>query len=160
VAAVDRSGTFLDIGCANGLLLESAVGWAARSGHTIEPYGLDHSQALAEMARERLGLGADRIFVGDCMEWEPPRRFDYVRTELVYVPGERQREYLGRIVDRFLAPGGRAMVASYGTRGGVPPAEEVGALLGGWGFTVVGRAEGRDTWSQKTLTRVAWIGRA
>jgi SAM-dependent methyltransferase len=159
VAAVDRSGSYFDIGCANGLLLESALNWAAQSGHRLDPYGLDHSEALAQMARTRLGVGEDQIFVGDCSTWDPPRRFDFVRTELVYVPGERRREYVNRIVDRFLAPGGRLIVASYGTRGGVPPAEDVPALLGGWGLVVAGHAEGRDTWSDKTLTRAAWAAR-
>ncbi len=159
VKAVDRSGSFLDMGCANGLFLESAVEWAAQGGHVLEPYGLDHSAALAEMARARLRLGEDRIFVGDCFKWEPPRRFDFVRRELVYVPGDRRREYVARLVDRFLAPGGRLIVASYGTRGGIPPAQDVAALLGGLGFAVAGQAEGRDPWSDKTLTRVAWVGR-
>jgi len=159
VAAVDRSGTYLDIGCANGLFLESAVTWAAAGGHRLEPFGLDHSEALVAMARTRLGLGADRIFVGDCLTWQPARKFDFVRSELVYVPGERRRAYLQRLLDEFVAPGGRVIVASYGTRGGVPPAEDVGALLRTWGFEVAGAAEGRDTWSEKTLTRVAWVQR-
>jgi hypothetical protein len=52
--AIDRDGTFLDVGCANGLLMESVVGWAAEDGHSIEPYGLDISRKLAEPARRRL----------------------------------------------------------------------------------------------------------
>jgi trans-aconitate methyltransferase len=159
VAAVDKSGSFLDVGCANGLFLESAVKWAAQSGHKLEPYGLDQSDALAKMARTRLGLREDRIFVGDCSTWEPPRHFDFVRTELAYVPGERRREYVARLVDRFVTAGGRLIVASYGARGGVPPAEDVAALLTSWGHGVAGHAEGRDTWSDKTLTRVAWVAR-
>src|SRR5262245_52977051 len=157
VAAVDRSGSFLDIGCANGLFLESAVSWVKQSGHLIEPYGVDHSEGLVALARSRLGLGADRIFVGDCRTWLPPRRFDFVRTELVYVPGAERRPYLARLLRGVAAPGGRVIVASYGTRGGIPPAEDVQGLLASWGFEVAGTAEGKDTWSDKTLTRVAWV---
>lgn len=159
VAAVHKSGSFLDIGCANGLFLESAVAWAAEGGHALEPYGLDHSAALAELARTRLGLGEDRIFLGDCQTWDPPRRFDFVRSELVYVTGQKPRDLVERMVGTLLAPGGRLIIASYGTRGGVPPAEDVAALLAGWGFNVQGQAEGRDTWSGKTLTRVGWVAR-
>jgi hypothetical protein len=36
--AVDKDGTFLDIGCAPGCLLESIVRWAP---HRVEPYGLE-----------------------------------------------------------------------------------------------------------------------
>lgn len=68
-------------GCANGLLMESVVSWAEESGHRVEPYGLDHSPALAALARRRLPRWADRIFVGNVADWVPPRRFDVVRTE-------------------------------------------------------------------------------
>ena len=39
-AAVNRDGTLLDVGCANGHLMECAVAWLAESGHRIEPYEL------------------------------------------------------------------------------------------------------------------------
>jgi len=155
--AVNRAGSFLDIGCANGLLLESALKWAAEDGHRIDPFGLDHSAALAELAKARLNIGGERVFVAEAMTWEPLRRFDFVRTELVYVPGARRLEYVRRLADRFLESGGRLVVASYGTRGGVPPAEPVGDWLRSSGFEVLGEAEGVDPWSHKILTRVAWL---
>jgi hypothetical protein len=40
-AAVNRDGTLLDVGCANGYLMECAVAWLAESGRRIEPYGLE-----------------------------------------------------------------------------------------------------------------------
>lgn len=86
---INRNGTFLDVGCANGLLMESIVGWAAAAGHHVEPYGLDYSPNLAALARRRLPHWADRIFVGNGADWTPPQRFDFVRTELVYVPPGR-----------------------------------------------------------------------
>ena len=46
--AVDRDGTFLDVGCASGYLMECIVRW---SPHRIEPYGLEISPELAELAR-------------------------------------------------------------------------------------------------------------
>ena len=36
--AIDGPGTLLDVGCANGLLMESLASW---SPHAIEPYGID-----------------------------------------------------------------------------------------------------------------------
>src|SRR5438093_2823937 len=44
---IDRDGTFLDVGCASGHLLESVVRWSA---HRVEPYGLELSPGLAELA--------------------------------------------------------------------------------------------------------------
>jgi predicted pyridoxine 5'-phosphate oxidase superfamily flavin-nucleotide-binding protein len=120
--AVDRPGTFLDVGCANGLLMESLADWAG-----VEPYGLDFSPELVEAARRRLPQWADRIWVGDALTWEPPRRFDFVRTELVYVPQERRRAYVERLLGRFVAPGGRLLVCGYG-------GDEVLGPLREWGL--------------------------
>ncbi|MEX2212186.1 MAG: class I SAM-dependent methyltransferase [Gaiellaceae bacterium] len=120
--AIDGPGTFLDVGCANGLLMESMAEWAG-----VEPYGLDFAPRLVARARERLPQWADRIWVGDALEWEPPRRFDFVRTELVYVPEARRREYVERLLARFLEPGGRLIVCGYG-------GDEVVAPLREWGY--------------------------
>ena len=45
--AITRSGTFLDIGCANGLLMESVHAWCRERGLAIEPYGIDIAPELA-----------------------------------------------------------------------------------------------------------------
>jgi SAM-dependent methyltransferase len=115
VAPIEHDGSFLDIGCANGLLLESVVHWAGENGHNLEPYGLDISEKLVELARQRLPHWRDRIFVGNALFWEPPTRFDFVRTELVYVPSARRREYIERLLARVVAPGGRLIICSYGS---------------------------------------------
>jgi SAM-dependent methyltransferase len=115
VAPIDRDGSFLDIGCANGLLMESVVAWAREDGHRVEPFGLDISEKLAELARRRLPQWRDRIFVGNALLWEPPTSFDFVRTELVYVPMSRRREYAERLLERFVAPAGRLIICSYGS---------------------------------------------
>jgi SAM-dependent methyltransferase len=115
--AIDRAGTFLDVGCASCYLMESLVRW---SSHRLEPYGLELVPAIAELARSRLPQWADRIFVGNALTWEPPRRFDFVRTELVYVPESRQRALLARLLVDVVAPGGRLIVCGYGSpRSGV-----------------------------------------
>ena len=132
VAPMTENGTFLDICCANGLLMECVERWAREIGIRIEPYGLDISEKLAELARQRLPRWRDRIFVGNALLWEPPRRFDYVRTELVYVPPTRRREYVERLLRTFVAPGGQLLVCSYGSSRpkGVPIEPLVDELLG------------------------------
>jgi SAM-dependent methyltransferase len=111
VEAIDRDGTVLDVGCANGLLMESVVEW---SRWRVEPYGLDHSEKLAALARDRLPSWRDRIFVGEALTWEPPHRFDFVRTELVYVAAADRRSLVERFLERVVAPGGRLLVCGYG----------------------------------------------
>ncbi len=110
---IDRAGSFLDIGCANGYLLECCLRWTGERGIAIDPYGLDISARLVALARERLPQYADHFFVGNSFTWLPPRRFDFVRTELVYVPGEHERQYLDRLLSSYLLPGGKLLVANY-----------------------------------------------
>lgn len=156
-AAIDRDGTFLDIGCANGLLMESAVAWCAEQGLTVEPYGLDISERLVALARWRLPEWADRIHAGNAIDWEPPWRFDYVRTELVYVPPARRPAYAERLLREVVAPAGRLIVCGYGSsREGRPRAELVGDQLRNWGFQVAGEAEAAEL-NGVVVTRVAWI---
>ena len=111
---IDKSGSFLDIGCANGYLLECCLKWTSERGISIEPYGLDISEKLVELARNRLTSYADNFFVGNAMTWLPPRRFDFVRTELVYVPAEYEKRYVEFILENHLNLGGKLLVANYG----------------------------------------------
>jgi SAM-dependent methyltransferase len=134
VEAIDGPGTFLDIGCANGHLMECVARW---SPHPVEPYGLDFAPGLVELARRRLPHWADRIWLGEALTWEPPRRFDFVRTELVYVPRERRRDLVGRLLDRVVAPGGRLILCGYGSpRSGVV-ADPVCETVREWGLQPV-----------------------
>ena len=115
IAPITKDGTFLDIGCANGLLMESIARWAAEEAHSIEPYGLDISEKLAELARNRLPKWSNRIFVGNALFWKPPFTFDYVRTEMVYVPNQLRQEYLERLMEHVVTPGGRLIICVYGS---------------------------------------------
>ncbi len=110
--AIDRDGRFLDVGCASGYLMEGIVGW---THHAVEPYGLELAPAVAALARRRLPEWADRIFVGSALTWQPPMRFEFVRTELVYVPAERYRALLSRLLSEFVKPRGRLIVCGYGS---------------------------------------------
>jgi hypothetical protein len=154
--AIDRDGTLLDIGCANGLLMDSLWRWAAERGIQLEPFGLDLSPALAALARERLPRWGDRIFDGNALEWRPVRRFDFVRTELVYVPRRTRRAYAERLLAEFLTDAGRLIVCSYGSARRADPAEHVGEMLRTWDLEVAGRAEATNE-EGFPLVRVAWV---
>lgn len=156
VEAVDHDGSFLDIGCANGLLMETMAAWAEARGHHIEPYGLDISPKLAALARTRLPRWKDRINVGNAMEWDSPRRFEYVRTELVYVPEPRQPELVDRLLNRVATPGGRLIVCAYRPKG-ARDADPIGEFLRSWGFRVSGEATATDPTDGGVATRVVWI---
>ncbi len=110
---VDKSGTFLDIGCANGYFLECLMRWTDERGLQVEPFGLDLSDKIAALARIRLSKYARNIYVGNCWGWSPPKRFDYVRTELLYVPQGLERLYMSRLLHDFLLPAGKLLVTGY-----------------------------------------------
>jgi hypothetical protein len=75
---------------------------------------MNSAPGLVDLARERLPAWADRIFLGDALTWEP-RRFDFVRTELVYAPEHRQGELARSLLADDVAPGGRLILFGYGS---------------------------------------------
>ncbi|MFC1440443.1 class I SAM-dependent methyltransferase [Streptacidiphilus sp. N1-10] len=112
-ALPEQGGSFLDIGCANGHLMETLTEWAAERGTVIDPYGVDISPRLAALARQRCPQWADRIWSANAMGWQPPRRFDIVRTGLDYVPPATRPAYLKHLMTRVLVPGGRLIVGVF-----------------------------------------------
>jgi hypothetical protein len=98
--------TFLDVGCANGYLMESVHRWGRERGIDVEPYGLDISWRIAALARHRLPHWRDRIFVGNAFDWEPPIRFDVVQIGVDEVPVGKRRELVERVLRDYLVPGG------------------------------------------------------
>ena len=91
---IEHDGSFLDIGCANGYLLECCLRWTEERSIHVTPYGVAMSQALVELAQSRLPQYRENFFVANAFGWVPPLRFDYVRTELAYVPAEYESEYV------------------------------------------------------------------
>ena len=109
--------------------MESVHAWSNRE---LEPYGLDVSERLVALARSRLPHWAERIYVGDALTWTPPQQFDFVRSELVYAPPERRADLVERLL-ALVAPRGRLILCSYGSRRSGPPLEPLGDLVRGWG---------------------------
>lgn len=150
---IDRDGTFLDVGCANGLLMESVHEWGAEKGLTIEPYGLDIAPELAGLARSLLPHWADRIAVGNGLGWEPARRFDFVRAGLEYVPRHRRRDLLQHLLQRVCAPSGRLIVGVFNEEREAHQAEK---LVSGWGYEIAGRTE-RPHRDERIAYRAFWL---
>jgi len=113
---IDRDGTFLDVGCANGLLMESVQVWAAERGHVVEPYGVDLAPGLVALALRRLPLWADRIEVGNAIDYLPAdgRRFTFVHTLLECVPAHARAAMLEHARRSLVEPHGRLIVSHYG----------------------------------------------
>ena len=148
--AIDRDGSFLDIGCANGYLLECLPRWTS---HAVDRYGLDIAPELVDLARLRLPELQDRLWAGNALDWEPPHRFTYMRTGLEYAPIHRRRE----LVERLLRRSERLIIGVFNEEAHSRPIEE---LLRSWGHSVAGRSERGNRKKPGMDYRVLWIDSA
>jgi len=151
--AVESDGDFLDVGCANGHLLECLVGWGRKRGLNLVPYGLDQGARLIELARRRLLQYASHFFVANAWDWAPPRRFDYVYSLYDCVPQDYLAEYVRRLLDRMVAPAGRLILGAYGSRSRGDEPFDLEGFLTGQNFVVAGTTTGGDP----PIAAFAWI---
>jgi SAM-dependent methyltransferase len=149
--SVDRSGSVLDIGCANGYLLESLIRWQAVRDITIEPYGLDISEELLREARQRLPEAT--FYNTNVWGWKAPKRYDHVITELVYVPEEHQQIYLEGLLRDAVEEEGKLIVTQYSSDISREP--DLEAQLSGMGFKIAQTHVGK--WEGITKSAVAVI---
>ena len=80
-------------------------------------------------------------------------RFDFVRTELVYVPGDYEPQYVAFLLTHHLKPGGKLLVANYaedhpnpekGLLPGSHPTTNILGRLNELGYTPVSHCDGYD----------------
>lgn len=145
--AVDGPGTFLDVGCANGYLMECLPRWATVQ---VEPYGVDISPELVELARRRLPQWRDRLWVGNALSWKPPRRFTYVRTGLEYVPRHRRAELVAQLLEHC----DRLVVGVFNEHESEQTTEQ---LLREHGFVPSGNSERTNRKKPGMRYRVLWL---
>jgi trans-aconitate methyltransferase len=81
----------------------------------IEPYGVDISARLVDLARERLPQWHDRFWVGNAMDWIPPngQRFTYVHALFDFWPAQRWPGAIAHVLS-LVEPGGRLLMSQYG----------------------------------------------
>jgi len=152
--ALHRSGTFLDVGCASGILMESVHRWGAERNLEIEPHGLDIVPELAQLARLRLPHWADRIHVGNIRTWRPMNhRFDFVLIRPEYAPATRRRELVRHVLKHVLMPNGRIIVFVGAEETNLRSIESAIAAE----ITVDGRIEIPHPQDNRLVRRLFWI---
>ena len=121
--------------------MESVAAWP--SSRTVSTYRLH----FAELARRRLPRWvADRIWVGNAIDWLPPPAcaFDYVHILLDSAPRARRAGLIRHHLDRTVRPGtGRLLVSDYAAdraAGHLDAAETLSSL----GFRCAGQTSGSD----------------
>jgi ADP-ribose pyrophosphatase YjhB (NUDIX family) len=145
--AIDRPGSFLDIGCANGYLLECLTRWTP---YPLDRYGVDIVPELVEQARARLPEVADQLFVGNALTWEPPHRVTYIRAGLEYVPPSRRPE----LAKHLFGLCERLVIGVFNEEVGERSTEE---RLRSWGFQIAGRSDRTHPYKLGMEYRVLWI---
>jgi SAM-dependent methyltransferase len=149
--AIFYGGSFIDIGCANGHLIESLSSWISQSGVQVDFYGLEISKMLYDLAVRRLPAYSERLYHGNGFDWQPPFQFDYVYTMVLpdLAPGLR-KGFLGNLYSRCLKPGGRLILGPWYGNGLEKEMTELG-------FAPTGYCEKTCPGAQGKLRRLVWI---
>jgi hypothetical protein len=143
----------IDTGCANGYLLECLMDWATPRSLEITPFGIDYSGRLIERAQRRLPRFADHFQSANAWDWQPPRRWQYVYALWDCVPKDYLTEFIRRLIARYVAPGGRLILGSYGSLSRNEQPFDLETFLGAQGHRVVGAAWG----GTPPVARFAWL---
>jgi SAM-dependent methyltransferase len=153
LAAIPHSGDFLDVGCANGHLLECLMQWALERGIELTPFGVDLAPALIALAQQRLPAFRTHFFCANACDWQPPRRFHYVYALWDCVPPAHFAQFVAHLRAVICAPGGRLIIGAYGSRTRAEAPAAVDVLLVQQGYTVVGRVSA----GRPETARFAWV---
>jgi hypothetical protein len=118
----------------------------------VEFYGLEISQGLFDLARQRLPDFASRLFLGNALYWKPPFEFDYVYTMILpEIPRSLRKEFLDNLYDNYVKPGGRLILGPWKIDEMEKELPTLGFAPSGYCEKVVPRREVRE------IKRIVWI---
>jgi SAM-dependent methyltransferase len=150
--AVPDDGDFLDVGCANGYLLECLVQWGHELHVRLAPYGVDCGAQLIALARQRLPQYVSHFWVANAWEWRPPRTFRYVYSLYDCVPAELLPAYIRCLMTRYVETGGRLIMGAYGSYSKREAARDIATDIAAAGL----RVAGSSSRGELPVSRVAW----
>lgn len=151
--AVHRNGTFMDIGCANGYLIECLSTWLTEAHRTVAFYGLDISHKLIDLAKRRLPHWQDHLFVGNALFWTPTVTYNFVRTSLEYVPNGRQKHFVAHLLSEYVSTDGRLIIEFNEYR----QSEATTDKLRSWGHVIAGSYQRAKSDNTDVCYKVVWI---
>jgi SAM-dependent methyltransferase len=130
---IEKPGSFLDMRCSNGYLLESITTWTS---YSITPFGIDISPRLIELAKTRLPQFSANFQIGSAPAWTTPVNFDYVRTELDYILVDNQEKYINKVLNSYVAPNGKLLLTEYRTKKDSSKTPWINEKVQKWGFYI------------------------
>jgi hypothetical protein len=111
IECLNRSGSFCDVGCANGHLMEMTHKWATVIGFELQMFGVDISEGLIELAIKRLPEWRENFYVANRYFWKPEIKFDYIHLmEIGGYPEYDARTCFEYYMENYLADGGRMII--------------------------------------------------
>src|SRR5262249_40579412 len=143
----------MDVGCANGFLLECLVRWGRERGLTLVPYGIDVGPRLIELAQRRLPQFAGHFLVGNGWDRQPLPPSRHLYAPYGGVPTDYLADYVRRLLAWAVAPGGRLIVGAYGSRSRHQEPFDVAGFLRSQGFAVSRTSQG----GRPICSRFAWV---
>lgn len=151
--AIHSDGDILDVGCANGYLLECLVKWASERGFKLTPYGVDIGAKLITLAKKRMPKYAENFYIGNAWDWKPPQKFKYVYTLYDCVPVDYLSEYVQKLFDQTVEASGRLIIGAYGSKSKNMPPFNISKFLLEAKFLVTGTSQSGDP----PISKFAWI---
>ena len=157
--AVGGDGEFLDLGCANGFLLESVVDWAQERGIDLNPFGVDLNALLIQEAIRRFPEAAHHFWVANAWGWLPPRRFRWVYAIWDLVPTEMVPTLARHLLQNAVRDDGAVIFGAYGSKSKNTLPMDIATVLTTGGLPVSGEASGGELPGGGPVTKFAWINR-
>lgn len=155
--AIDGDGEFLDLGCANGHLLQSVLSWAGEQRINLTPYGVDLNPRLLHEAMKRFRDKPNHFWIANAWGWLPPRRFRWVYAIWDLVPIEYLPQLALHLLEHAVADNGALIFGAYGSKSEDRPSIAIADVLQSSGLPVSGVSQGGELLSGGPVTRFAWI---
>ena len=158
--AIVGDGDFLDLGCANGYLLDSVVGWALERGLALKPHGVDLNARLLMDAMRRFPGENHRFWVANVWNWLPPKRFRWIYAIWDLVPVAFLPNLALHLLDHAVTEDGSLIFGAYGSKSDNTPSFDIAKLLRDQGCKIAGESQGGELPGGGPVTRFAWLRRS
>ena len=150
--AVEEDGFFLDVGCANGILVRDLRKWAKETkGVNLIPYGIDFIEELLLESKIKNSGFEENFKVTDMMDFNPRKKFTFIRTEF-YGPHNNFKIFIKKYIN-MLAPNGRLIFTFYDSENYLFKSidERIREMGPKFGYSFLGSAE------VPRVTHVVWV---
>ncbi|WP_240419470.1 methyltransferase domain-containing protein [Paenibacillus periandrae] len=155
---ITKSGSFIDVGYANGYLIESLNKWLnGINTLQVDFYGLDISHELIHLAKKRLPNWKDKLYTGNAFKWIPENKFDFVCVkELGYVPQKMEESFFEHLFNNYVAEEGRLILGPYSEE---KMSRELEGQLSSWGYIPSGYIERSHNKSINVARRILYFNK-